>query len=71
MWNHGNFHYKTHRAGSARCMQEQETLSPTLLADVSGIQVALRRKELDLNVEERKGKRRGRKRRVKIRSRCH
>lgn len=46
-------------------------LSSTLLADVPGIQVALRRKKLDLNVEERKGNRREEKSRVKIRTRCH
>lgn len=47
-------------------------ISSTLLADVPGIQVALGKKELDLNVEERKGKRRERKkRRVKIRTRRH
>lgn len=46
---------------SQLCMQEQETLSSALLAGVPRIWVALSRKELDLNTEERNGKRKGKK----------
>ncbi|KAF4802143.1 LIM domain-binding protein 2 [Turdus rufiventris] len=42
-------------------MQEQETLSSTLLADVPGIRVALSRKELDLNTRKEMGRGKGKK----------